>query len=118
MHDPLAIGIVIISLLVAVWCFVAVSRDRWIDVTHLAGLAVVEGLLLVQAALALAAIGGGHRPGEFVTFLGYVATSVLTVPAAVLLSLMERTRWGSIIAGSAALIAAVLTVRLEQVWAT
>jgi hypothetical protein len=118
-HDGLAIAIIIGSLAVGAWCFVAVVRDRWLDVTHLIGLAVVEGGLLVQAALALAAMGSGaHRPGEYATFLGYLATSVLFLPAAVGLGLLERTRWGSVIAGSAAVVAAVLTLRLLQVWAT
>jgi hypothetical protein len=118
-HDGLAIAIIIGSLVVGAWCFVAVARDRWIDVTHLVGLAIVEGGLLVQAALALAAVGSGsHRPGEYATFLGYLATSVLFLPAAVGLCVMERTRWGSIIAGSAAVVTAVLTLRLQQVWTT
>ena len=118
MHDGLAITIMIVSLAVGAWCFVAAARDRWIDVTHLVGLALIEGLLLVQAALALAAIGGGHRPGEYATFLGYLVTSVLMLPAAVGLGLMEKTRWGSVIAGAAAVVAAVVTLRLQQVWAT
>jgi len=117
-HDGLAITIIIVSLAVGGWCFVAVARDRWIDVTHLVGLALIEGLLLVQAALALASIGGGHRPGEYATFLGYLVTSVLMLPAAVGLGLMEKTRWGSVIAGAAAVVAAVVTLRLQQVWAT
>jgi hypothetical protein len=117
-HNGLAITIMIVSLAVGAWCFVAVAGDRWIDVTHLVGLALIEGLLLVQAALALAAIGGGHRPGEYTTFLGYLVTSVLMLPAAVGLALMEKTRWGSVIAGSAAVVAAVLCLRLGQVWAT
>ncbi len=118
MHDRLAIGIIIASLIVGGWCFVAVARDRWIDVTHLVALAAVEAALLVQAALALTAIGGGQRPGEYVTFLGYLVTSVLVLPASILLCLMERTRWGSVISGSGAVVAAVLTLRLVQVWAT
>ena len=118
MHDALAVTIIIVSLAVGAWCFVAAARDRWIDVTHLVGLALIEGLLLVQAALALAAIGGGHRPGEYVTFVGYLVTSVLMLPAAVGLALLEKTRWGSVIAGSASVVAAVLTIRLQQVWAT
>lgn len=118
MHDGLAIAITIGSLLVGGWCFVAVARNRWIDVSHLVALGVLEGAILVQAALALVAMGGGHRPGEYLTFLGYLITSVLTLPAAVALSVMERTRWGSTVAGAAALVAAVLTLRLLQVWAT
>src|SRR5262245_36845037 len=68
-HSGLALTIMIASLAMGVWCFVAAARDRWIDVTHLVGLGLIEGGLLVQAALALVAIGGGHRPGEYATFL-------------------------------------------------
>jgi hypothetical protein len=117
-HDPLALAIEIGALIVGAWCFVAVARNRWIDVTHLVGLALVEGALLVQAALALAAIGSGQRPGEFVTFIGYLVTSILAVPAVVGLAVMERTRWGAVIAGAGAFVAAILTYRLQQVWAT
>jgi hypothetical protein len=116
-YDGLATAIMIGTVVVGVWCLVAAARDRWIDVTHLVGLSVAEGALLVQAGLALVAIGRGDRPAEFVTFLGYAATSVLVLPAAAALSLMERTRWGAVIAGVAALVAAVLTLRLRQVWA-
>lgn len=118
MHDALTITIVIVSLAVGAWCFVAVARDRWIDVSHLVGLALIEGLLLAQAALALVAIGAGHRPGEYATFLGYLVTSVLMLPAAVGLALLEKTRWGSVVSGSAAVVAAILALRLQQVWAT
>jgi len=30
-YQPLAIFIMVASLLVAAWCFVAARRDRWID---------------------------------------------------------------------------------------
>ena len=117
MYWGLAVTIMIASLLVAAWCFVAVTRDRWIDMTHLAGLVVVEVALLAQATVALVRIGGGDRPDEFATFVGYLATSVVVVPVAVVLSFMERTRWGSVIAGAGAVVVAVLTLRLQQVWA-
>ncbi|HEX6870792.1 MAG TPA: hypothetical protein VF163_06820 [Micromonosporaceae bacterium] len=116
MYSGLASAIIIVALLVGGWCFVAVARDRWLDRTHLAGLAVLELVLLVQAVAALIRIAGGERPEEFVTFLGYLATAVLLVPAAVLLAFMERTRWGSVIAGSACVVVAVLGLRLLQVW--
>jgi hypothetical protein len=115
-HDRLELAIIVVSLLVGGWCFVAVARDRWLDVTHLAGLAAVELVLVIQAVVAIVRMAGGERPGTTVTFVGYLVTAVLVVPAGVGLSFMERTRWGSVIAGSAALVAAVLTLRLGQLW--
>lgn len=116
MYWGLAVAVMIASLLVAAWCFVAVARDRWIDLTHLVGFVVVEVALLIQAILALARIGAGDRPAEFATFVGYLTSSVLVPPLAVVLSFMERTRWGSVIAGVAAVVVAILTLRLQQVW--
>jgi len=110
------IAVIVTSLGVAAWCFGAAARDRWIGVTHLAGLVLLEVALLAQAVAAVVRIAGGERPEEFATFIGYLATSVLVVPLAVVLSVMERTRWGAVIVGAAAVVAAVLTLRLQQVW--
>ena len=58
----------------------------------------------------------GDLPVELVTFIGYLLTTVLFLPRALLLARLEPTRWGSVIAGGAALTVAVLTLRLVQVW--
>lgn len=116
MHSGFAAVIMIASLVVGAWCFVAVARDRWIDVTHLVGLAVVEALVLVQTVLAVVALVGGDRPVEFATFVGYLVVSLIMLPLAVALAFMERTRWGAVIVGAGAVVVAVLTLRLEQVW--
>jgi hypothetical protein len=108
--------IIIVSLLAAGWCALAVARDRFIDLSHLVALVVVQVAVLVQAVLALVRMGGGARPVELATFVGYLATAVLVMPLAVMLSFMERTRWGSVIVAVAALVVAILTVRLQQVW--
>lgn len=116
MYEGLAYAIIAASLVVGAWCFVAVARDRWIDPSHLAGIAGLELAVLVQGVLALVRIAGGAHPVEFATFIGYLVTAVLLLPLATVLSFMERTRWGSVIAGAAALILAVLVLRLLQVW--
>jgi cell shape-determining protein MreD len=115
-YDVLAVPAMIVALLVAAWCFVAAARQRWIDMSHLVGLAVVELAMLAQAVVALVHLASGERPVELATFIGYLATSVLLLPLAAVLSFMERTRWGSVVAGSAALVSVVLVLRLRQVW--
>jgi hypothetical protein len=112
----LAISTIIASLLVAAWCFVAAGRDRWIDWSHLIGLIVVELALVAQGVAAVVRIAGGERPEQFATFLGYLITSVVMLPMVVVLSFMERTRWGAVIAGSGGVVVAVLVLRLQQVW--
>ncbi len=50
------------------------------------------------------------------TFVGYLVAASVLLPLAVALSFMERTRWGSVIAGAGSLVLAVLVLRLLQVW--
>jgi hypothetical protein len=115
-YDGLALATIVGSLLVGAWCLVAAARDRWIDLTHLIGLAAVALAVVVQAVIAVVRMAGGEQAGSPVTFVGYLITAVLLVPAGTGLSFMERTRWGSVIAGSASLITAVLVLRLGQLW--
>lgn len=116
MYDGPAFLTMIVSLLVAAWCFVAAARGTWIDRTHLAGLALVQAAVVAQVVVAVVRIGGGERPEQFATFVGYVIAGVALLPLAVVLSFMERTRWGSVIAGAGVLVLAVLVLRLLQVW--
>lgn len=116
MENGLALAIMIGSLVVAAWCLVPVVRDRWIDLTHLAGLAAVEVAVVVQAVIAVVRIAGGTRPVEFSTFVGYLAAAVLLLPFAVVLAFLERTRWGAVIVAAGAFVVAVVMLRLQQVW--
>jgi hypothetical protein len=116
-YDGLALAIMIASLAAAAWCGIAALRDRWLDLTHLGLLALVELAVLVQAVIAVVRIAGGAEPAEFGTFVGYLIVAVLTVPATVGLAFAEKTRWGAAIAGAGAFTLAVLVLRLGQVWA-
>lgn len=116
MSDPLATVVIIASLLVAVWALVTGARDRPAVLAHLLGLAVVEILALVLVGFAIAALIGGERPTSLPTFIGYLIGATLVLPAAGALAYFERTRWGAVIVGVAALVLAVLVVRLQQVW--
>jgi hypothetical protein len=109
-------AIIVAALLVGAWCLVAAARDAFLDRSHLIGLAVVAALMLVQTIVAVVRLAGGDKPEAFVTFVGYLATAVLTVPAGVSVAFMEKTRYGSVIAGASAVIVAVLALRLWQVW--
>src|SRR5262245_33649711 len=104
------------SLVVGGACLAAAARDRWLDDWHLVGLAAVEATVLVEVGLAVAHLIGGDRPVQFATFIGYLVVTTLFLPAAVGLSLLERTRWGSVIAGAGSIVVAVLMLRLLQTW--
>jgi hypothetical protein len=115
-NNGLAVAIMVASLLAGGACLAAAARDRWLSTWRLAALAVVEVGVLVQTVVAMVRLIAGDRPVELATFVGYLIVTALFLPAAVGLSLLERTRWGSVIAGSAAVVVAVLSLRLLQTW--
>jgi membrane protein CcdC involved in cytochrome C biogenesis len=112
------VALVIAALILAVWCGVTALRNKPTDDPHLYGIAVAEVLLLVQVAIVIVRLAQGDRPAEFATFLAYLILTPFVLPIGFLLSLVERTRWGSVILGIAALTLAVLVVRLQDLWGT
>jgi hypothetical protein len=89
---------------------------RQIGLLHLGVAAVLEVLLLVQAALAVAAMAGGDTPPETATFAGYLAGIVLVPVAGTLWARTERTRWAGTVLAVAAAVVAVMVWRLLQLW--
>ena len=118
MVDWLAVVLIIAALILAVWCGITALRNKPTDDPHLYGIAAIEVLLLVQVAVVIVRLAQGDRPTEFATFLAYLILVPLVLPIGFLLSLIERTRWGSVILGIAALTLAVLVIRLQDLWGT
>ncbi|GAA1795417.1 hypothetical protein GCM10009682_16480 [Luedemannella flava] len=116
MTPALATGILVGSLVLAVWALTAALRERWINRGQLALAAVIEVAILVQAVIAASRMIGGERAVEQATFIGYLLTVVLLLPAATVLAYMEQTRWGAVIMSVAGAVVAVLMLRLQQVW--
>jgi hypothetical protein len=115
-NNGLAIAIMIASLLVGGVCLAAAARDRNLERWHFAALAVVELGVLVQTVLAVVALIGGDRPVQLATFVVYLIVTTLFLPAAVGLSILEPTRYGSVIAGVGSVVVAILMLRLLQTW--
>jgi hypothetical protein len=116
MNRHLEIAVIAVSLLFAAWSVFAVVRDRPPDRRQFAGLALVELLAVAVAAVAVARLVGGGRPGELFTFIGYLLTSVLLAPAAGVLARLEPTRWGSAILLAVFVTMPVLMIRMQQLW--
>jgi hypothetical protein len=116
--DGLAVALIIAALIVGVWCGITALRNKPTGDPHLYGIAVVEVLLLVQVTIVIVHLAHGDRPAEFATFLAYLILVPFVLPIGFLLSLIERTRWGSVILGIAALTLAVLVLRLQDLWGT
>jgi hypothetical protein len=116
MVDGLATAIIVTSLAAAVLSGLTALLDRPPGPMHLAGLVVVEAVLLAQLVVALAKVFTGDRPDALATFIGYLIAAVLIPPLAGLIGMTERTRWGSAIIAGAFLVVPVMVVRLQQVW--
>ncbi len=105
-----------VAVLVALAGLASTLARRRIGLLHLAGAAVLEVLLVVQAVVAGAALAGGQRPPETATFVGYLAGVVLLPVAGVLWSRTEPSRWAGTVLAVASLVTAVMIWRLVQLW--
>jgi len=112
----LADVVIAISLIVGFGIIgLAVANRR--PLTLLAyGLVTVEAAALVQVLVAIVQVVRGERADEVATFIGYALTSLLVPPAGAVWALSDKSKWGTGAAGVAALVLAVLTVRMVQVW--
>jgi hypothetical protein len=113
---PLAIVVMVASLGLGAWCLTSGVRGRYLNQSQYSALLALSGLVLVQSLVAAVRLIAGERPVEIETFVGYLLTTALFLPAGVSLARMEPTRWGSVISGGAAITVAVLTLRSLQVW--
>ena len=108
--------IIVAGLVLAGYALVMTALNRRMSVPLLAALGVVEILLLVEVGLVVAKLAGGGRPTSLPTLIGYLIAMPLVPVIAGLWGLMERTRWGPAVIAVAGLVAAVLMVRLHQIW--
>jgi phosphotransferase system glucose/maltose/N-acetylglucosamine-specific IIC component len=108
--------IIVAGLALAGYALVMTARNRRMDVPLLAAVGVVEILLLVEVGIVVARLAGGDRPAGLATLIGYLIAMPFVPLAAAVWGLMERSRWGPAVIAVAGLVAAVLMVRLHQIW--
>jgi len=82
----------------------------------LAALGVLEILLLVLVGMVVAKLAGGERPASVATLIGYLIAMPFVPLVAGFWGAMERSRWGPAVIAVAGLVAAVLMVRLHEIW--
>lgn len=114
--NALATPIIVVALLVAAYALVSALRDRAMDAGHLAGLGVLEVLLIAQAVVGFVELSGGEGPDGPATFVGYLLGSLLIPVAGAGWGLLERSRWGSAVLVVAGVAVAVMIVRMNQLW--
>jgi hypothetical protein len=108
--------IIVAGLALAAYALLMTALNRRMGVGLLAALGVLEILLLVLVGLIVAKLAGGERPASLATLIGYLIAMPLVPVAAGFWGLLERSRWGSAVVAVAGLVAAVLMVRLHEIW--
>ncbi|MDJ1132305.1 hypothetical protein [Streptomyces iconiensis] len=117
MLTPLTVTLAVAALALAAWCGWAAFRDQPTKDWHFIGMAVVTVLALVQLVVGIVRLAHGETAADgSVIFVSYLAGVVACVPVVGLISLTERTKWGSLTVVAGALVLAVLQVRLHDIW--
>jgi len=82
------------------------------------GLAVsVEALLAVQLAVSLGmVIAGARAEVDTWEYFGYLLVALLIPVIGIIWSLVEKTKWSTVVLGSVCLTIAVMLVRMWQIW--
>jgi hypothetical protein len=113
--DGLATAVFVLSLILGGWALLCAGLNRLPPKLHLQSLFLLQGVLVVQALVALVRMGDwAGSKGELA---GYLAVSALLVPGGLVLAVEERSRWGTLVLAVACLTAAVVELRLLAVWA-
>ncbi|WP_049577066.1 hypothetical protein [Streptomyces sp. SBT349] len=118
MFTPLTVTVAVTALLLAAGCGWAALRDQPVKDWHYLGMAVVLLLTLAQLTVGVVRLANGDRPAgdSTVVFVSYLISVPLCLPVVAIVSLGERSRWGSATVAAGALVLAVLQLRLADVW--
>ncbi len=108
--------IIVFGLALAAYALLMTAMNRRVGLVLLVALGVLEILLIVLVAIIAARLVGGGRPASLPTLIGYLIATPLVPVIAGLWGAMERSRWGPTVVAVAGLVAAVLMVRLHEIW--
>ena len=116
MNGAVPTTIIVAGLALAGYALLLTARNRRMSVPLLAAVGVVEVLLLVEVGIIVARLANGERPAQLATLIGYLIAMPIVPVVAAFWGLVERSRWGPAVIAVAGLVAAVLMVRLHQIW--
>ena len=87
------------------------------SLVSLSPLAITALGLIVQAFITIGVLASGNTAkGDVIEFYGYLLTALLVAVGAGLWSLAERSKFSTIILGSANLTVAIMLYRMWQIW--
>jgi hypothetical protein len=108
--------IIIAGLALAAYALLMTALNRRMGLGLLVGLGLLEILLLVLIGVIVARIIGGGHPTGLAVLIGYLIAMPIVPVAAAFWGALERSRWSSAVIAVAGLVAAVLMVRLHEIW--
>jgi hypothetical protein len=108
--------IIVAGLALAGYALLMTARNRRMGISLLVALGVLEILLLVEVGIVVSKLAGGGRPAALGTLIGYLIAIPVVPVAAAFWGMLERSRWGPAVIAVAGVVAAVLMVRLHQIW--
>jgi len=108
--------IIVAGLALAGYALLMTALNRRVGFVLLAALGVLEILLLVLVGLIVAKLVGGARPAGLATLIGYLIAMPIVPVVAGFWGAIERSRWGPAVYAAAGVVAAVLMVRLHEIW--
>jgi hypothetical protein len=108
-----------VALLAGLLCVGLGLAGRKPSDLSIGAVALVEVLLLVQLGVAILAPAMGNEPvGNMLEFYTYLISALILPPAAAFWALVDRSRWSTVILGTAALAIAVMVYRMQEIWTT
>lgn len=118
MFTPLTIALAVGALLLAGWCGFAALRNHPTKDRHFLGMGAVTLLAVAQLVVGVVQLARGERPAadSTVVFVSYLVSVPACVPLVAVVSLGERTRWGSATVAAGALVTAALQLRAHDIW--
>ena len=108
--------IIVAGLALAGYALLMTALNRRMGAGLLAALGVLEILLLVLVGIIVARLADGPRPAGLATLIGYLIAMPLVPVIAGFWGALERSRWGPAVIAVAGLVAAVLMIRLHEIW--
>lgn len=115
MITALSMTLLGIGLALAAWTGVQAYLRRPANAPQLVASIALTLALAVQSVIGWLRMSG-TVPHDRVTFIAYSIGILLPLPLGIWVARLERTRWGSIALCFTAVVGAVMTLRLHQLW--
>ncbi len=118
MIGGLAYSVAVAGMALACWAGLWAGRRRPVNAGQVVMALLVELSLVAQSGIAVVRIIGSATVAEPVTFIAYSVGVLAPLPLGIYVARIERTRWGSIGLAFTAVVVAVMTLRLLELWRT